>query len=1015
MADETSRSVVQFGADVQEALGALDRIVALLEKVQEAAASTDAQWKSVIHTMGETSEIRILGMDKLLESVQAIQGAMSTGTGVSRQYAEGLEKVALRAKGVAQAQDEVARATRQVETFWAMRAELRPEMAGGPGPQDALSISSLMGHKIEGAWALREELQAGGVSDAYQMAQLSENERMYIDAIHKQGQALGAQVAGTRQAEEAQEDLTKAMKAGGEATEESTGFLGGLGRSFQTHLRWMVRYIVLWKGMQVIQSTAQQWFQVNMELDRSLTLLETSVGGNITVMREYRDAMFAAAQAGRALPTEMAPAAVMTGRIYDPEEAGAVMTRAAELAFLSGGKVTDITGQLIVMQRQLGIESEEMGSIMDALAGSLRNTHLSYADLLPMLNNAVIYSQRFNMTVEETIGLQAGIAGATGATSSQLDSMLRRLQDIYVVGSKANVTLANMGVATVLVGESGEQVLRPMDEIIADIGRAAGTSQADIERLSDALFRTGSANRLLFEAMIRNAPQVTQGIRNATQAMGEWNKTVGAMGNTWAGATQSMATSWQQFLASIKLDTELIEFVTGFATAMGFMAEQTMAASDAYDDARESLGGFGAMAQAYSGILSIAMGPFFGIVAPRVQARIAQALGAVPPPAAGDGGERGVVGEQVTYPRLPPSGVGGPQLPMALDVRTMTLEVPEGASFTEVMSSYEDATNRWIQTFVDQSGKNWRISQEMITDAEEQILMWDEASQQFRLLNVFLPALQEAIQENTAALKAPSLRFTQFDPVAGAGGIQRLVSHYDKIARSLGWDEDPEQQVLWGPEDSILQLSASNIVLQMVMHSLTEAVNKNTEALNEGMWNIPEGVTALVPITSLFYQNLNKPGGGNPFAGVDLDVLADAIIGQGTTIAGTYDDGAGVGGRTRGFFTGGPEGEMWDSAYALNQSAASLTSAAYALQSAARAMDRDSYDIYLPPIPKLAAGGIVTGPMLAMLGDRGPEAVVPLGSGGGVIPGQDVAVNITLMLDERILAEVTRKAVAEVL
>jgi hypothetical protein len=42
----------------------------------------------------------------------------------------------------------------------------------------------------------------------------------------------------------------------------------------------------------------------------------------------------------------------------------------------------------------------------------------------------------------------------------------------------------------------------------------------------------------------------------------------------------------------------------------------------------------------------------------------------------------------------------------------------------------------------------------------------------------------------------------------------------------------------------------------------------------------------------------------------------------------------------------------------------------------------------VPNIPMLAEGGIVTGPTLAMIGERGPEAVVPLdrynGGGGNV-------------------------------
>jgi hypothetical protein len=49
----------------------------------------------------------------------------------------------------------------------------------------------------------------------------------------------------------------------------------------------------------------------------------------------------------------------------------------------------------------------------------------------------------------------------------------------------------------------------------------------------------------------------------------------------------------------------------------------------------------------------------------------------------------------------------------------------------------------------------------------------------------------------------------------------------------------------------------------------------------------------------------------------------------------------------------------------------------------------------IPDIPMLAAGGIVLGPTLAMLGEAGPEAVVPLSSGMGSAGGmQQIIVNI---------------------
>jgi hypothetical protein len=48
----------------------------------------------------------------------------------------------------------------------------------------------------------------------------------------------------------------------------------------------------------------------------------------------------------------------------------------------------------------------------------------------------------------------------------------------------------------------------------------------------------------------------------------------------------------------------------------------------------------------------------------------------------------------------------------------------------------------------------------------------------------------------------------------------------------------------------------------------------------------------------------------------------------------------------------------------------------------------------VPNIPYLAEGGIVTGPTLAMIGESGPEAVIPLnGKNGGM--GGGVTINVS--------------------
>jgi TP901 family phage tail tape measure protein len=53
------------------------------------------------------------------------------------------------------------------------------------------------------------------------------------------------------------------------------------------------------------------------------------------------------------------------------------------------------------------------------------------------------------------------------------------------------------------------------------------------------------------------------------------------------------------------------------------------------------------------------------------------------------------------------------------------------------------------------------------------------------------------------------------------------------------------------------------------------------------------------------------------------------------------------------------------------------------------------FDVF-PDIPTLAAGGIVTGPTLALVGEAGPEAIIPLDRAGGGMGGAPMTVNVYL-------------------
>jgi len=66
----------------------------------------------------------------------------------------------------------------------------------------------------------------------------------------------------------------------------------------------------------------------------------------------------------------------------------------------------------------------------------------------------------------------------------------------------------------------------------------------------------------------------------------------------------------------------------------------------------------------------------------------------------------------------------------------------------------------------------------------------------------------------------------------------------------------------------------------------------------------------------------------------------------------------------------------------------------------------------IPELPTLARGGIVNSPTLAMIGEKGPEAVVPLGRGMGMTININIAGDVLGMDDfEQKITSVVRDAV----
>lgn len=63
---------------------------------------------------------------------------------------------------------------------------------------------------------------------------------------------------------------------------------------------------------------------------------------------------------------------------------------------------------------------------------------------------------------------------------------------------------------------------------------------------------------------------------------------------------------------------------------------------------------------------------------------------------------------------------------------------------------------------------------------------------------------------------------------------------------------------------------------------------------------------------------------------------------------------------------------------------------------------------YMPPGVKLASGGIVTRPTQALVGESGPEAIIPLGPSGTSMVGGNITIPITIQMGDREIMRVVK-------
>jgi len=367
--------------------------------------------------------------------------------------------------------------------------------------------------------AAKEELSATErtVQAEEQKTALKERQRAQIAAIpltrQQEAALLGGEDLGLREAEEAagrkivtHEVLRDVAKSGkltadmekelGLQTEASTKKQQGSNRLMMSLRNTLIRYFVIWQSMKAIKSTMRDWMASHVEMGDALAQFSWRVSSTETALDGYASRLRSIATETGAAVGELAAPLGMTA---DP----AKLAAAARAQRLFGGEIQDWLRTL-----------DEGTGILDSHAAAMRIAAMTTEEYAKLLQASAGLADEWNMQVEETAGLMAGLAAATGTDEQKVLGLVQALSNLYNINEA--LLRAGSGPA-VVVGAGGAQERRPLAQIMGEISQLPIEAQRQLAR---EIGLTSQEQQQLFIDALAGWPQVEGAIRDTITATG---------------------------------------------------------------------------------------------------------------------------------------------------------------------------------------------------------------------------------------------------------------------------------------------------------------------------------------------------------------------------------------------------------------------------------------------------------------------------------------------------------------
>lgn len=322
--------------------------------------------------------------------------------------------------------------------------------------------------------------------------------------------------------------------------------------------------ILLYQTYEAIVEAAQRWYQVQRDLDMAIARFRVLVAATADELKRYNQEVTALSYATGTPRAEVMETATIAARLRQPE-----LTRlSTEFEMIFGVQSTRAARELYALTRQFPDMSARQ--LADLILRIARHTALSADEILSLSETWGAFARQLNMDVTEISGLFSALGTVLGETGNSIETFMRHLERFYTDEALAQLYYQYTGKPTISYTPTGEQIRRPMIEILSDVAAMTYAQQRAIAEFMPQ--ELGQKSRQYFDQMIaqwETIVRIQDELANDTYTMRD---AANAITNTLDRARRRLDVAWDNYLAALGEAAGMIEFFNRTAAQFQLVA-----------------------------------------------------------------------------------------------------------------------------------------------------------------------------------------------------------------------------------------------------------------------------------------------------------------------------------------------------------------------------------------------------------------------------------------------------------